>query len=195
MYSDIGNVFLNNIRAIRLYINSVEQTMDNPFSDKSIENENTLAAVLIYIVTKAKECGINLSDTSQSFEYMPQEDINDIINELERLAQGMECDNFYRYLPKGIKREYRALEAREKQKEILYRGSLLLLVTYFENLVAGVLRENFVKYPQRIALNEKSVSYRVLTEVNDIEEIKDILIDQEVTNKMYESLSDWKNYF
>ena len=71
----------------------------------------------------------------------------------------------------------------------------MLLVTYFENLIAGVLRENFTKYPQRILLNEKSVSYRMLTEVNDIEEIKNILIDQEVTNKMYESLLEWKNYF
>lgn len=198
MYNDISNVFLNNIKAIRFYVNSVDQTMDNHFSEKLIDSDEAFTAVMIYMIAKAKERGIEISNTSQSLENIPQEAV-DYIKEIVNLVHEIECDEdkipLYRYLPKDIKKEYQKIEIIEKQKEILYRGSLLLLVTYFENLIAGVLRENFKKYPQRILLNEKSVSYRMLTEVNDIEEIKNILIDQEVTSKMYGSLLDWKNYF
>ena len=198
MYSDISNVFLNNIRAIRFYINSVNKAMDNPFNEEFTNSDSAFVAAIIFRVAQVKKLGIEISDVVQSLENVPQEAIK-YLEEIENLVHEIECgkDQFplHSYLPKDIKKEYQKFEAREKQKEILYRGSLLLLVTYFENLIAGVLRENFVKYPQRIALNEKSVSYRVLTEVNDIEEIKNILIDQEVNNKMYESLTDWKNYF
>ncbi len=198
MYRDISNIFLNNIRAIRFYIDSVDQTMENSINESLIDNNNSFGAAMIYFVVKAKEKGIKILDESKPLDDVPQEAIT-FIKYLEDFVQEIEQNkdkfSLYSYLPKNIKKEYQMFEAQEKQKEILYRGSLLLVVTYFENLIASVLRENFAKYPQRIALNEKSVSYKMLTEVNDIEEIKDILIDQEVTNKMYESLLDWKNYF
>ncbi len=198
MYRDISDVFLNSIRAIRFYIDSVDQTMDTPINESVIYNDYSFGAAMIYSVVKAKEKGIKILDETQTLVDVPQKAI-EFIKGLEDLVQEIDQHRndtpFYSYLPKNIKKEYQKFEAREKQKEILYRGSLLLVVTYFENLIASVLRENFAKYPQRIALNEKSVSYKMLTEVNDIEEIKDILIDQEVTNKMYESLLDWKNYF
>lgn len=200
MYSEISNVFLNNIRAIKFYVNSVDQNMGKPFIETVVNNTDIdkIIAAMIYQIASLKEKEMKISDILRSREDIPEE-IIEYIKQMESLVDEMESDSenlpILNYLPRAIRKEYRNFEARERQKEILYRGSLLLIVTYFENLIAGVLRENFVKYPQRIALNEKSVSYKVLTEVNDIEEIKDILIDQEVTNKMYESLIDWKNYF
>lgn len=198
MYNDIINSFLNNIRAIRFYISSVDQTMDRPWHRELVGNKDSVLASMIYYVAKAQQRGINLLESPSPMEDMPEEIVG-YIKEIERIVQEIESDGnnvyFHRYLPKGVKEEYQKLEAIEKQKEILYRGSLLLLVTYFENLIAGVMRESFIKYPQRISLDEKSVSYKILAEMNDIEEIKNILIDQEVTNKMYESLLDWKKYF
>lgn len=198
MYSDISKAFLNDIKAIRFYVDSVDQTMDNPISEKTMDSDNAFTAAIIYMIVKAKKQGVVLSDVSESFEEVPQEvvkffkEMEDVIG---NIINDIEGNDLQSYMPKEIKREYQKFEIREKQKEILYRGSLLLLVTYFENLIARVLRENFIKYPQRISLEEKSVSYKMLTEINDIEEIRNILIDQEVTNKMYESLLDWKKYF
>lgn len=179
MYSDISNVFLNNIRAIRFYVNSVDQTMNNSFGEELLDNGNATFAAIIYMIVKAKKLGLEISDSAESLENIPQEAINyikEIENIVENLIQEMKGNkdaiSLYSHLPKDIRKEYQKFEVKEKQKEILYRGSLLLLVTYFENLIAGVLRKNFAKYPQRISLNDKSVSYRMLTEVNDIEEIK-----------------------
>ncbi len=196
MYSEISSIFLNNLRAIRYYVSSVDPTMDNVLDEKLTNSEDAIYAGMIYMVTKAQEEGFKISDESQRFEDVPEETVS-FIKGFENLVQEMESsgNKISSCLPSNIRREYQQYEAREKQKEILYRGSLLLLVTYFENLIAGVLRENFMKYPQRISLDEKSVSYKMLTEINNIEEIKNTLIDQEVTNKMYDSLLDWKNYF
>jgi len=170
--------------------------MDNVMDEKQINNNDSLFAGTIYTMEKIKERGSSLSDRSQEVENMPQEVI-DYLKAIENLIQEMEDDGekLPDCLPRNIKREYQKFEAKERQKEILYKGSLLLLVTYFESLIASVLRESFVKHPQRISLDEKSVSYKVLTELNNIEEIRNILIDQEVTNKMYGSLCDWKKYF
>ncbi len=196
MYSEISSIFLNNLRAIRYYVSSVDPTMNNVLDEKLTNSEDAIFAGMIYMVTKAQERGFKISDESQRFEDVPEEAVS-FIKSFENLVQEMESsgNKISSCLPSNIRREYQKYEAREKQKEILYRGSLLLLVTYFENLIAGVLRESFVKYPQRISLDEKSVSYKMLTEMNSIEEIKNTLIDQEVTNKMYDSLLDWKNYF
>ncbi len=170
--------------------------MNNVLDEKLTNSEDAIFAGMIYMITKAQEEGFKISDESQRFEDVPEEAVS-FIKSFENLVQEIKSsgNKISSCLPSNIRREYQKYEAREKQKEILYRGSLLLLVTYFENLIAGVLRESFVKYPQRISLDEKSVSYKMLTEMNSIEEIKNTLIDQEVTNKMYDSLLDWKNYF
>ncbi len=196
MYSEISSIFLNNLRALRYYVSSVDPTMDIVLDAKLISSQDAIFAGIIYMLTKAQEEGYQLSDESRRFEDVPEEAVN-FIKSLENLFQEMGSDGskVSSYLPRNIRVEYQKFEAREKQKEILYRGSLLLLVTYFENLIAGVLRESFVKYPQRISLDEKSVSYKMLTEMENIEEIKNALIDQEVTNKMYDSMLEWKKYF
>lgn len=196
MYGDICNIFLNNTKAIRYYVDSLGSTMSNLLKVKTIDETDSFMAAMIYMVTKAQHRGFKISDEIQLFDDDPK-DFVDLVKRFEDLIREIESggNRIPEYLPRNIKKEYQDFEVREKQEEILYRGSLLLLVTYFENLVAGVFRECFVKYPQRISLNEKSVSYKMLTEMNDIEEIKNILIDQEVTNKMYDSLLNWKKYF
>lgn len=196
MYSSISNIFLNNIKALKYYVDSVEPTMSNLLNEKVIDEDDDFIAAMIYMVTKSQADGVILSEEMRLSGNAPETAINCVKN-FEDIVQEMEMDGkkIPDFLPKNIRKEYRDYEVKEKQKEILYRGSLLLVVTYFENLIASVMRVCFSKYPQRISLDEKSVSYKMLTEVNSVEDIKNILIDQEVTNKMYESLLDWKKYF
>lgn len=194
--------FLESIRALRFYVKSVEENIDSSLSEEAMKNENALYAFMIFLVIKSKKNGIDIINELQRSDEVPERTVTffrDAVSRAENFIQEKEIDGKkvykYRYLPKSIKKEYQKFEVEEKQQEILYSGFLMLLVTYFENLVAGVLKKDFIKYPKRISLDEKSVSYKLLSEIGDIEEIKSILIDQEVTNKMYESLDDWKKYF
>ena len=202
MYSDIVDVFLNSIRALRFYVNSVEENIDFSLPKAMQVNGDTISALLMHIVLKAKKKGIVLRDAIQYPENMPKdvsEFLDEAISKLDKIIVEKEIDGKtiyqYKYVPKSIKREYQKFEAREQQEGILYSGTLMLLVTYFENLVAGVFKKDFLKHPKRVSLDEKSVSYKMMSEIGDIEEIKNFLIDQEISNKMYESVEEWKKFF
>lgn len=202
MYSDITDIFLSSIRALRFYVNSVEENIDYPMTEVNEVSAETISALLMRVVLMGKKHGRILTDDIQYPENMPKDAIdflNDTISRFEKLITEKEIDGKktyqFKYVPKKIKKEYERFDMIEKQGDILYSGALMLLVTYFENLVAGVLKKDFIKHPQRVSLDEKSVSYKLLAEVGDIEEIKNILIDQEITNRMYGSFEDWKNFF
>lgn len=202
MYSDITDVFLSSIRALRFYVDSVEENIDYPKAEMNGESAETILAMLMHIVLRGKKHGRILSDVVQYPENMPQDVIDfldDAINRFDKLITEKEIDGKkiyqFKYVPKQIKREYEKFAMLEKQGDILYSGALMLLVTYFENLVAGVLKKDFIKHPQRVSLDEKAVSYKLLAEIGDIEEIKNILIEQEISNRMYGSFEDWKTFF
>ncbi len=101
----------------------------------------------------------------------------------------------YRSVPKQVKESYIKVEALRKQNEILYSGSLMLLVTYFENTIAKILKKDIQRHPQRMSLETKSVSYKILEMSNDIEDVRNFLIENEVTAMMYKSVSEWIEYF
>lgn len=217
MYSDIINVFLNSIRSLRYYVDSVERKMETRLVGPDEYDNTEDMALLMRFVMKAKKNGINLSDTklrdmiaskarieipSDVSDEVLDESVNlsiEIFNVLNSLIREKVIDGktTYEYMgvPKKIKEKYREIEMQENQADILYSGSLMLLVTYFENLVSGVLKKDFLKHPERISLDEKSISYKMLTEFENVRDIREYLIDQEVTNKMYDSFFNWKSFF
>lgn len=208
MYSDITDMFLNSIKSLRFYVNSVEKNIGNSYYEKIfneddlLNNGKKIFALFMYLVIEAKKEGVDLLDDLQVAEEISKEEIEQfakVVLETENLIREKEIDGKkvyqYKNIPKELKEEYQKLEIEEKQEEILYSGSLMLLITYFENMIAGVIKKDFIKHPERVSLKEKTVSYKLLTEVGNIDDIRDILIDQEVTNMMYDSLNGWKKFF
>ena len=204
MYSDIVNTFLHSIQALRFYVNSVEEKIG--YYEESKNSENVLAQIL-HSVMEAKKRGIDFNKIDYSISSdveseIPEEILEFLQKTIIKLSENIkekDIDGIKEYeyigMPKELKEAYRKVEIEEKQAEILYSGSLMLLVTYFENLVSGVFKKDFIKHPQRVALDEKSVSYKVLSEFGNVIDVKNFLIDQEVTNKMYGSFSEWKYFF
>lgn len=202
MYSDITEVFLSSIRALRFYVNSVEDNIEYPITTEEGISDEALTALLMRTVIQGRKNNLTLTKDIEYPKDMPEEAkvfLYGIIEKIDKLITEKSIDGKtkyeFKYVPKKIKKEYEKFDVLEKQEEILYSGSLMLLVTYFENLVAGVLKKDFIKHPKRVSLDEKSVSYKLLVEIGDIEEVKNILIDQEITNKMYGSFEDWKCFF
>ncbi|MGN0338402.1 MAG: hypothetical protein ACI4EE_12995 [Lachnospiraceae bacterium] len=196
MYTSITSSFLNSIQALRFYIESVEL---KSLSALDGENSNVVFAILMYM---SKELKINRFDIDDlSFpEEIPEtmaHDIKQIIRDMEELFDVSQDGKSGRYpsLPKSLKESYRAIQAVTKQNEILYSGALLLLMTYFENTVSKILKADFQRHPQRMALESKTVSYKILEMSESIEDVKNHLIEDEVTSIMYKSVSDWIEYF
>jgi hypothetical protein len=201
MYTSIMNSFLEGIRALRYYVESVEFANIGEL-DKTEMSDNITIAALMFIAKTLKLNNCNI-DNSNLFEYFPEETPKELrnkiiemiekISDLFEVSQDGKTGNF-RGVPKEIKIEYNKLDACRKQEEILYSGTLMLLITYFENTISKIFKTDFEKHPDRICLENKTISYSVLETSENIADIKDYLIDIEVTNLMYKSVSDWLEY-
>ena len=200
MYSDLTSVFLNNLRALRFYVKNVEKNIETSILQQPTDGV-ALSGMLMHLAMRMKKNNIDMSQISFSNEIpidvvdLVKKTILDITNQIQE--KDVDGKKVYQYVhvSKDIKKEYQKYEIAERQEEILYSGSLMLLITYFENLVAGVLKKDFIKHPQRVSLDTKSVSYKMLLEFENVDTIKNYLIEQEVINKMYDSLEEWKKFF
>ncbi|GLB24204.1 hypothetical protein LXJ15735_04450 [Lacrimispora xylanolytica] len=198
MYSGIVNSFLKSLRALRFYVESVEPLASKHF----FEVTDNPVATIMWMFKKSKESGSDLKGEVEKDEKMPdnlKSNISKLIvfaedHLIEKEVDGKPVYN-YNISVAELKEQYEKIEVQDKQNQILYSGSLMLLITYFENTISKLFRADFINHPQRVSLSNKSVPYKVLEDSESIEEVKNHLVDAEVTNMMYGSLSDWIDYF
>lgn len=194
MYTSIVGSFLSSIQALRVYVESVE----NKNNDMIIDDGVSFTAGLMYITKMLKVKNINFDDLDLP-DGLPQEVINDIKNCIESLEQVLDIGEDgeggrYRNVPKIVKESYRNIDAMRRQNEILYSGTLMLLVTYFENTISKIFRKDFQRHPERMSLDKKVVSYKILEMSDSIKDVKNHLIDDEVASMMYKSVGEWIEY-
>ncbi|MCI8669245.1 MAG: hypothetical protein HFI34_06980 [Lachnospiraceae bacterium] len=195
MYSGVIGEFINNIQALRIYVESVETITFDPNIDL---DQNEMMAYLMCIAKEIKMKNTNVEE----FEFpegIPLEVCTSIKKSIKELGNYLEISEdgtvgTYRSIPKDIKEHYIKLEAKQRQKEIIYSGSLIILITYFENMIAKLLRCDFRKHPNRMSLENKTVTYKMLEISESIEDVKNYLIEEEVISLMYKSVSDWIEY-
>lgn len=196
MYTSIVGSFLSSIHALKLYVNSVEPVL---LKEDEIQDNDLVIAMLLYMAKELKVNKINLDDMFSSDE-IPDEIAQSLKEKIEDLSEFLEVSKDgktgrYRSLPKTLKESYIRIEALQKQNEILYSGSLMLLVTYFENTIAQIFKSDLQRHPKRTSLDTKTISYKVLEMSNSIDDARNILIENEVMTMMYKSVTDWMEYF
>lgn len=185
MYTSVVGSFLNSIQALRLYVNSVETKF---MKKNEMLEENSIVAMLMHMAKELKLHNASFDDILLPEEF-PEEISQQIKDSLGYFSEMVEISEDgktgrYRSVPKQVKESYIKVEALRKQNEILYSGSLMLLVTYFENTIAKILKKDIQRHPQRMSLETKSVSYKILEMSNDIEDVRNFLIENEVTAMM-----------
>lgn len=201
MYTGIMNSFLESIRALKYYVESVEFANIEKIDETEV-SDTLIMAALMFIAKKLKLNNCNIDDTNLFDDFpeeISEEHINIIKGIITRLTDIFEISpdgktGEFRGVPKEIKQKYNKLSAYKKQKEILYSGTLLLLVTYFENTISKIFKADFQKHPNRISLENKTISYNILEISENIADIREHLIDSEVSSMMYKSASDWIEY-
>lgn len=196
MYTNIVGSFLNSIQALRLYVNSVEPII---LKDFETLDDDLHGGLLLHIAKEFKIQNLNIDDVSFPNE-VSDEEIQKLKNSIEYLGKMVEVSGDgktgrYRSLSKELKESYIKFEALQKQNEIIYSGSLMLLVTYFENTIANIIKADLKKHPKRMSLDTKTVPYKMLEMSNSIDDVRNLLIENEVMTMMYKSVSDWIDYF
>ena len=68
MYSDITDIFLSSIRALRFYVNSVEENIDYPMTEVNEVSAETISALLMRVVLMGKKHGRILTDDIRLFK-------------------------------------------------------------------------------------------------------------------------------
>ena len=208
MYSSLLGSFLSNINALRYYISSVDQTIKNSINNirhKGTVSKNEMIALLMKACVNERNEGAD-SFAEKMSEGFPDDMSDDekekyriFFSNIERLVKELnfEDENAYAYskLTKELKGEYQKLDSIANQKRILYNGSFMLLITYYEHLIASLFKKDFSDHPERIHLDSKSVTYKIMMECNDLEAIKERLVENEVMEMMYKSHDEWMKFF
>lgn len=196
MYTSIIGSFLNSIQALKLYVDNVEPMHID--IDRNMDNASVLA-MLMSLAKQMKITKMNIEDLEFPDEVPEEvsENLKGYLKDFWELVEISQDGKSGRYssMPKELKEPYRRIEAIQMQNKILYSGSLMLLITYFENTISKIFKSDLQRHPQRMSLENKTVSYKILEVSNNIEDVKSHLIDSEVTSIMYRSFSDWIEYF
>lgn len=196
MYTSIVGSFLNSIHSLRFYVNSVDPIIMK--KDELLDNDSTLA--MLMIIAKELKIKNKSTDELEFPEDFPDDLTQKIKASLEYFSDIVDISmdgktGRYRSVPKTVKESYIKIEASKNQRDILYSGSLMLLVTYFEGTIAKILKTDLQRHPKRLSLDTKTVSYKMLELSNSIEDVRNLLIEDEVMAMMYKSVSDWIEYF
>lgn len=206
MYDNIAQNYISNMYALREYANSVDNFVNKK---EEFNSDEALIATIMWIAKDFKERGVNI-DEFDFMKMMPNnvEATDEIAlkttNILKSLVKQMSKklvvtgdgkNATYVHMSKDIKKEFVRVEAENKKVDILYSGSLMLLVTYFENLISKVMKEDIRLHPERVSLEMKQVPFSMLEKADNLSDIKDMLIEEEVTSLMYKSLESWLDYF
>jgi len=154
---------------------------------------------------KIKQDAIHLAPLVLAInEILPEKSrIDDVIeaNELQLLSDGVEIDveeqedgrktvSIKGRLSPDFSRAMRGITHRHYQKELLYRSSLINLVSSAEWFLSRILHWYFDKFPEATENNEK-FSLKDLKSLGSIEDAKAYLIDSVVENILRGSFEDW----
>lgn len=78
-----------------------------------------------------------------------------------------------------------------KRIDLLYKSSLITLMSNVEWFFSEILHTYFSSYPSAVGAEEKSLSLEDLNRFKDIEEARDYVIEKKVENIMRKSLREW----
>jgi hypothetical protein len=88
------------------------------------------------------------------------------------------------------------LETQQQQslQSMLQRTSLIVVLSYFELLVASLLTVYYQQYPDALRREDKSITIRELTVYSTIEDEVNSVIERQVESILRDDLEGWK-YF
>ena len=86
------------------------------------------------------------------------------------------------------------IERAKYHHELLYRVSLITLLSTAEWFFSNLLHAFFELYPKALDIHKKSLSFEELTDLDSIDEARAYLLDQAIENVLRGSIEDWIKY-
>jgi hypothetical protein len=192
MNQNILTGFLKDLNALKYYVDSVEPIVK---PSKQILSDNIGGLILkTYLYQKSNKSIEKINNISdeflETFKYF--DECITIVNE-ENNKVTFTYNNDKR-IEKAIK-EMHFINSLNLQKNILYRGSLINLVVFFESLISQLFKEDFNNHPNRMCIDKKSITYEKISLLYDIKDVKPYLIEREITEIIREDSEKWFELF
>ncbi|MEB7455120.1 hypothetical protein [Lysinibacillus sphaericus] len=182
--------FMQNLKALELF-NKAQREIKNDTGSIDLDDLDTAIEVLSHFtekdISQEKVDDLNEKYESSGFTFELTEDDNNKKEVSFRIANEETAKRFNEVVQFG--------DITYRKEELVNRNSLTSLMTFFENLVAGIIRLRLTLHPDSFNPKEKSIKYSDLLDFESIEEALEHLIEQEVMEIMYGGLKSWITYF
>jgi hypothetical protein len=81
-----------------------------------------------------------------------------------------------------------------QHRSLLYRSALISLVSAGEWFLSQVIREYFTRYPDAAEIKDKTLTFKDLASIGNVEEARQGLIDLRIDEIMWGGLEDWLKF-
>lgn len=197
-YQKIINNYIENLTVLEVYINGLEDMLQ--YQSQKIRPSIEEGDVSLKPIFQALNLmGLELS-TEEKIEKIRR--FNDdflhgsIIYELENEDKGNLKFSFNdELIAKRFERITNKVVINFKQIPMIFTSSLISMVTYFELLVAKLIQERLMAHPDAMNIKQKSLTISQIEEIGSLEEAKNFLVEQEVSDLMHEGFKSWMEYF
>lgn len=89
----------------------------------------------------------------------------------------------------------KSVQVGTQHKSLLYRSALISLVSAAEWFLSQVVREYFTRYPDAAGIKDKTLSFKELTTLGNVDEARQHLINLRIDEIMWGGLDDWLKFF
>ncbi len=83
----------------------------------------------------------------------------------------------------------------EGQSELLYKSSFVMLISYFDFLIADLVHYYYQKYPGSLTGRDIGIKLAELRMFDDLDDAIEFVLDKEIDSILYGNLESQKNYF
>lgn len=191
MYKRLIREYQTNIHSLIMYLENAEEAFK--IKKEFLKENSDLIMLLDYINIKKEE--VNEEDTEKEEKRKRISEVveKQIIDNMKMTDDGGVQFKFKDHeVRKRVLETANKMDKKFKQDKILYSGTLMLLVVYFEEMISKMLLTDLLKYP-RIKIEENSITFEELKDLGSIDEAKKYLIEKEVNIIMKENCDYWFN--
>lgn len=188
MYKELINRFNLNLESLRSYVESVEDVLKirKEFLEKNMEG----IMLLEYCnIKKGRKSILEIEDRNKFMEFFESKVMKEYKFDGDEISLYFNDINIAKRMAKSIN----DIKLKKKQTDILYSGTLMLLVVYFEEMINKMLLDDLLKYP-RIKIEDTTLKFQEIIDLGSIEEAKRYIVEKEVEKIMKENPNDWVKY-
>ena len=213
MEHNLGDIFKDyneQLIALESYVESIEELLLERHKRK-IEEDDDILHVATEITKQLSQKTLDLIETSEQSASLEdneksrehRERLEKIIEETEEIMKSplnvdidMEDDNLaLRYYDRQTKERFdkyfTSIDEVRDHTNLLYRSSLISLAVTFELLITNIVHYRAFNHPQSINISSKKLTLNEIEKIGSIEEAKNYLVEEYVTEFMRQSNIDW----